>query len=66
MKTATQLAESIARFQTRFWARTGRGRPPVGVVNQDIYLPIKYLRKSFAGEVIEPGDVGPELAMTDY
>lgn len=66
MKTAAQLAESIARFQTRFWERTGRGRPPVGVVNQDIYLPIKYLRKPFAGEAIEPGDVGPELAMSDY
>ena len=66
MKTAAQLAESIARFQARFWERTGRGRPPVGVVNQDIYLPIKYLRKPFAGQAIEPGDVGPELAMTDY
>ena len=44
MKTDTQLDESIRRFQEVFWDKRSAGRPPAGVINPDVFLPIKYLR----------------------
>jgi hypothetical protein len=41
MKTAAQLAESIERFRRVFWKKKPEGRPPVGVVNPDVFLPVK-------------------------
>jgi hypothetical protein len=66
MKTPAQLAASIDRFQRVFWDKHPDGRPPVGVVNTDIYLPIKYLRRPITHDPVPPDDVVPELVMTDY
>jgi hypothetical protein len=66
MKTAAQLSESIERFQRIFWNKESAGRPPIGIVNTDIYLPIKYLRRSLAREQVEPEDVRSDTVMTDY
>ncbi len=66
MKTAAQLSASIERFQCVFWDKRSAGRPPIGVVNPDIYLPVKYLRRSFVREHVEPEDVRPDAVMTDY
>ena len=45
VKTDAQLAESIDRFQRVFRGKQPDGRPPVGVVNPDVCLPVKYLRR---------------------
>ena len=66
MKTEAQLTESIERFRSVFWERASARRPPVGVVNTDIYLPVKYLRHPFPREQVKPGDVQPANVMTDY
>jgi hypothetical protein len=66
MKTDTQLAESIDRFRRVFWEKKPDGRPPVGVINTDVYLPVKYLRRPFPREHVEPEDVQPDQVMTDY
>lgn len=66
MKTEAQLAASIERFQHVFWDKQPGARPPVGVVNQGIYLPIQYLRQPFLRDEVEPADVRPERLMTDY
>ena len=66
MKTNGQLTESIDRFRRVFWEKKTDGRPPVGVVNTDVYLPVKYLRQPFTGEYVTPADVLPENVLTDY
>jgi hypothetical protein len=66
MKTASQLVESIERFQRVFWDKRSAGRPPVGVVNTDIYLPIKYLRRPLPREFVAPADLGTGGNLTDY
>ena len=66
MKTTAHITASIERFQRVFWGKRSDGRPPIGVVNTDIYLPIKYLRRPFLREHVEPDDVRPDLIMTDY
>lgn len=66
MKSDAQLRESIDRFQRVFWDKQPAGRPPVGVVNTDVYLPVKYLRRPLARPHLEPADVRPDLVMTDY
>lgn len=66
MKTDAQLRESIDRFQRIFWDKQPDGRPPVGVINTDVYLPVKYLRRPFPRSYVEPEDVRPDWVMTDY
>jgi hypothetical protein len=66
MKTSAQLSTSIDRFRRVFWEKRADGRPPVGVVNPDIYLPIKYRRRPFTRELVEPADVRADQVMTDY
>ncbi len=66
MKTAAQLSESIERFQRVFWNKESCDRPPIGIVNTDIYLPIKYLRRPFPRDRVQPEDVRPDLVLTDY
>jgi hypothetical protein len=66
MKTAAQLAESIERFRRVFWKKKPEGRPPVGVVNPDVFLPVKYLRQPFRGEYVEPEHVRTDRLMSDY
>ncbi len=66
MKTQSQLTESIDRFRRVFWEKKPDGCPPVGVVNTDIYLPVKYLRQPFPRPYVTPEDVQPQTVMTDY
>jgi len=66
MKTPAQLSESIDRFQRVFWDKQSDGRPPIGIVNTDIYLPVKYLRQPFPRQHVEPEDVRTDAVMTDY
>ncbi len=66
MKSDSQLSESIERFRRVFWSRQAHGRPPVGVVNTDVYLPIKYLRRPLRGDYVEPSDVCQENISSDY
>ena len=66
MKTTAQLNESIERFQRVFWKKQSAGRPPIGVVNTDLYLPMNYLRRPFPRHHVEPEDVRTDTVMTDY
>lgn len=66
MKTDAQLSESIDRFRRVFWEKQSGGRPPVGVIDTDVYLPVKYLRRPFPREHVEPEDVRADQVMTDY
>lgn len=66
MKTLEQLETSIDRFRHRFWLRNGKGRPPIGVADSATFMPIAYLKKPFARDRVEPGDVTHELVRTDY
>ncbi len=66
MKSDSQLSESIERYRRVFWNREPHGRPPVGVVDTDVYLPIKYLRRCLARAHVEPVDVCSENVSTDY
>ena len=66
MKTPAQLAESIQRFQESFWDRKNTDRPPVGVYDEDIFLPINFLRRPFAGPSVCPEDVNGDLVAGEY
>jgi hypothetical protein len=66
LKTDAQLRESIERFQRVFWDKQPAGRPPVGIVNTDVYLPAKYLRQPFPRAYVEPTDLRPEMVRNDY
>ena len=66
MKTPEQLAESIDRFRSSFWARRSGGRPPVGIACDGVWLPIHYLRQPFTRDEVLPADVRPDVVMTDY
>lgn len=66
MKTPSQLAESIARFREVFWEKRSAARPPVAVINPDIFLPIKYLRVPWVKKEVHPEDVTPATVMSDY
>jgi hypothetical protein len=37
----------------------------VGVVNTDVYLPVKYLRRALARAHVRPEDISPDQVMTD-
>ncbi len=66
MKTAAQLRGSIERFRSVFWDKKSDGRPPIGIVNTDIYLPVKYLRHPFTRPYVEPDDISEHTVVTDY
>lgn len=66
MKNPEQLAQSIDRFRDGFWERRTSDRPPVGVINEGVFLPIRYLHREFSAPQVSPGDLSPSLCMTDY
>lgn len=66
MKTDAQLCESIQRYEEGFWNRQRVDRPPVGIYDEDIFLPIKFLRHPFAHPTVCPADVTGELAAGEY
>lgn len=66
MKTQAQLIESIQRFQESFWDKKSRDRPPVGIYDERIFLPIDFLRRPFPRPAVSPEDVNEDLVMTEY
>ena len=66
MKTQAQLIESIQRFQESFWDRKSADRPPVGIYDEDIYLPINFLRRPFTRPTVCPEDVNGDLVASEY
>jgi hypothetical protein len=66
MKTQEQLIESIQRFQESFWDRTRIGRPPVGIYDESIFLPINFLRRPFPRSTVCPEDVNGHLVASEY
>jgi hypothetical protein len=66
MRSPSQLAESVQRFQDSFWNKRLGNRPPVAVVHEGILLPIQYLRRPLVKTHLEPEDIGPALTVTDY
>ncbi len=66
MKSLAQIIESIQRFQDSFWDRKTTGRPPVGIYDEGLYLPINFLRRQFRRSTVCPEDVGGEFVATEY
>jgi len=66
MKTQAQLLESIQRFQESFWDRRSTDRPPVGIYDERIFLPINFLRQSFTRPTVCPEDVNGDLVAPEY
>ncbi len=66
MKTLAQLEETIGRIRDCFWEKRPVGRPPVAVVDANVYLPITYLRRPLAGSEVRPQEVAADLARTEY
>ncbi|MBZ5565536.1 MAG: hypothetical protein LAP13_24335 [Acidobacteriia bacterium] len=66
MRTEGQLRESIQRFQESFWNRKSADRPPVGVYDERMFLPINFLRRPYLRPTVSPDDVTGELVMTEY
>ena len=66
MKTQAQLIESIQRFQESFWDRKSTDRPPVGIYDEDIFLPINFLRRPFTRPTVSPEDVNGDLVASEY
>jgi hypothetical protein len=66
MRTEGQLRESIQRYQECFWDKKSADRPPVGVYDERIFLPINFLRRPFPRPTVSPEDVTSDLAMPEY
>lgn len=66
MRTDSQLRESIQRFQVSFWDKKKADRPPVGVYDERLFLPINFLRRPFLHPAVSPDDVCQDLVMTEH
>ncbi len=66
MRTESQLLESIQRFQASFWNKEQTCRPPVGIYDERVFLPINFLRRSFSCPTVSPDDVTEDRLMTEY
>jgi len=66
MKTLGQLNESIQRFQDVFWDRKSTDRPPVGIYDEEISLPISFLRRPFTRATVCPEDLNGDFVATEY
>jgi hypothetical protein len=66
MRTEGQLRETIQRFQESFWGKKKVDRPPVGIFDGRIFLPINFVRRPFTRPTISPDDVTGDLVMTEY
>ena len=66
MRTNAQLSESIERFRKSFWGKKKADRPPVGIYQEGIFLPINFLRRPSPGPTVSPEDVSGDLVMSEY
>jgi hypothetical protein len=66
MRTENQLLETVQRFRDCFWDRKISKRPVVGIYSDAVFLPMNFLRRPFSRSLVQPEDVTPELAMTEY
>ncbi len=66
MRTEAQLQESIQRFQESFWDKKRAERPPVGIYDERVFMPINFLRRPFLRPTVNPDDVCHDLVMTEY
>lgn len=66
MRSESQLRETIERFRDSFWDKKTTHRPPVGVYNDAILLPVNFLRHPFPRPMVTPQDLSPTLIMTEY
>lgn len=66
MRSESQLTESIGLFREAFWERRPTDRPPLGVVRREVFMPSLYRREHVARGELQPHDVGPHLAASDY
>jgi hypothetical protein len=66
MRGPAQLTETIQRFRDSFWDKKQTVRPPVGVYDDRIFLPIGFLRRPFPRANVLPQDLTEGLAMTEY
>lgn len=66
MKDRARLEAGIDRFRRGFWDREAVDRPPVGVLPDRAWLPLRYLREPLREMEFLPCDIGAELARTDY
>ena len=66
MRSEAQLCETIQRFEESFWSKKKADRPPVGIYDERIYLPIQFLRRPFTSGTVSPQDVTGQSVMTEY
>ena len=66
MKSPKQLSESIERFKAGFWARRRTDRPPVGIVNEGVFLPLGYLREPLRHQLLLPSHLEAGMFSSDY
>jgi hypothetical protein len=66
VKSPQQLAESIERFKAGFWARRRIDRPPVGIVNDGVFLPLGYLRAPLQHQTLLPSHLQAGMFASDY
>jgi len=66
MRTESQLLETIQRFQANFWDKKGTKAPLIGIYDEQVYLPINFLRQPFSRPTVEPEDVTEGRLMTEY
>lgn len=66
MRTESQLLETVQRFQTNFWNKERADRPLVGVYDEDVYMPINFLRQPFPRSTVVPDNVTESTVMTEY
>ena len=66
MKRKSQLLQSINRFKEAFWAKKTIYRPPIGIIPEGVFIPIKYLREQFLHKRLNPLNVNDDLYINDY
>ena len=66
MKTQAQLIESIQRFQESFWDRKSTDAASGGIYDENIFLPINFLRQPFTRPTVCPEDVNGDLVASEY
>jgi len=66
MRSQEQLEETIDHFRNCFWEKKFTHRPPVGIYDDRLFLPINFLRQPFSQNLVFPEDVTPELVMNEY